>query len=93
MPSSHSSAGSSVPLPQRLRLPRIQGSIPVIGSKALKKSAPLIILNILGSESDGPGLMSATRTVPSGVPSLVQSSRPVVGSNAPKNILPFPATP
>ena len=51
-----------------------QSSTPVVGSKALKKSVPFTFFRSKGCELPAPGLMSWTRTVPSPVPSLLQSS-------------------
>src|SRR5439155_1025445 len=71
-------------------------SSPCAGSLAKKKRVPFTFVRSPGSESlavgsgsMGLGLMSFTRTVPSGVPSVFQSSRPVIPSSAAKNRVPF----
>lgn len=41
--------------------------------------------------SAGPGWTSRTNVVPSGVPSVIQSSRPLVASSAPNTVRPSPS--
>jgi hypothetical protein len=52
---------------------------------ALKNSVSPIVVRELGLEPELPARMSATGTVPSGVPSDFQSSRPLLPSSATKN--------
>ncbi len=66
----------------------IQSSSPWVGSKALKKSLPLIASRSAGAELAVLGLMSRTRVVPTDVPSLVQSSIPWASVRALKNAVP-----
>ena len=58
-------------------------------SSARKNSMPPARVSSVGYELPEPGLMSLTRTVPAGVPSVFHSSTPLVPSSAVKNTVPF----
>ncbi len=55
----------------------IQASLIEPGKSVAKKSRPPASVRLAGDDPSAPGPMSLTRPVPSGVPSLFHSSRPV----------------
>jgi hypothetical protein len=55
----------------------LKSSRPARSSSATKKSVPLTSMSCSGLEEPMEEAMSLTRTVPWGVPSVFQSSRPV----------------
>src|SRR5947209_18950136 len=72
-----------------------QSSRPCTTSLAAKsncgdKKAKVLTLWICCDEDAAPGAMSPTSTVPILVPSLIQTSRPVVPSSAVNNSVPLP---